>query len=99
VYDAPLLVEVGAHRGLDALIVVSASESAQIARAQARDGMSAEQARARVTAQLPLARKVEVADYVIDNDGTPEELRARVLAVHEAILARFAPDAATGARS
>jgi dephospho-CoA kinase len=89
VYDAPLLVEVGAHRGLDALIVVSASEATQVARAQARDGMSPEHARARVAAQLPLARKVEVADYVIENDGTLDQLRARVRDVHEAIVTRF----------
>jgi len=102
VYDAPLLVEVGAHRGLDALIVVAASEAHQVARAQARDGMTEEQARARIAAQVPLARKMEVADYVIDNDGTPEQLVQRVRAVHEAILARFglgAADAGRGAGS
>jgi dephospho-CoA kinase len=93
VYDAPLLVEVGAHRGLDALIVVSANEAQQVARAGTRDGMAEEQTRARIAAQLPLARKVEVADYVIDNDGTLEQLEQRVRAVHEAILARFAPSA------
>lgn len=97
-YDAPLLVEVGAHRGLDALIVVSASEAEQVARAQARDAMSEAQARARIAAQLPLARKVEVADYVIDNDGTLEQLEQRVRAVHEAILARFGLGAAGAGR-
>ena len=96
VYDAPLLVEVGAHRGLDALIVVSASEAQQVARAQARDGMAEDQARARIAAQLPLARKVEVADYVIDNDGTLEQLEQRVRAVHEAILTRVAAGAPAG---
>lgn len=89
VYDAPLLVEVDAHKGLDALIVVAADEATQVARAVLRDGLSEEEARRRIAAQLPLARKIEVADYVIHNDGTLEELAARALAVHHAILQRF----------
>lgn len=89
VYDAPLLVEVGAHRGLDALIVVSATEGTQIARMRARDGASEHDARQRIAAQLPLARKVEVADYVIENDGTLEALEQRTRDVHQQILERF----------
>jgi dephospho-CoA kinase len=89
VYDAPLLVEVGAHRGLDALIVVAASEADQVARARARDGVDEVAVRARIAAQLPLAQKTAVADYVIDNDGSLEDLQRRVRDVHAAILARF----------
>ena len=89
VYDAPLLVEVGAHRGLDALIVVAAAEALQVARARARDGMDEAQARQRIAAQLPLARKIEVADYVLQNDGTLQALEQQVREVHQKILARF----------
>jgi dephospho-CoA kinase len=89
VYDAPLLVEVGAHRGLDALIVVAASEATQVARAQVRDGAEEAAVRARIAAQLPLAQKTAVADYVIDNDGSLDDLQRRVREVHAAILARF----------
>jgi dephospho-CoA kinase len=92
VYDAPLLVEVGAHKGLAALIVVAASEANQVARLAARDGLSEAECRQRIAAQLPLARKVEVADYVIDNDGTLAELEQRTRAVHAQILERFALD-------
>ena len=98
VYDAPLLVEVGAHRGLDALIVPPPPPPTQGARAVARDGMDEAHARARIAAQLPLARKVEVADYVIANDGSLEELRGLVRATHQAILERFGlADGAAGA--
>ena len=90
VYDAPLLVEVGAHRGLDALIVVAADEPTQIARVLARDDLTPEQARQRIAAQLPLARKIEAADYVIWNEGTLEQLADRTREVHTAILERFA---------
>jgi dephospho-CoA kinase len=89
VYEAPLLVEVGAHKGLDALIVVAASEDAQIARASTRDGLAVEEVRQRIAAQLPLARKVEVADYVITNDGTLEQLEAATRNVHSRVLERF----------
>jgi dephospho-CoA kinase len=89
VYEAPLLVEVGAHKGLDALIVVAAAERTQIARAEARDGLESEQARQRIAAQLPLARKLEVADYVIENDGSLDALAHATREVHARILERF----------
>jgi dephospho-CoA kinase len=89
IYDAPLLVEVGAHKGLDALIVVAADEATQIARLLSRDGMAQADARQRIAAQLPLARKLEVADYVIHNDASLAELEQRTVAVHREILARF----------
>lgn len=89
VYEAPLLVEVGAHKGLDALIVVAATEGTQIARAEVRDGLEAEETRQRIAAQLPLARKLEVADYVIENDGSLDALAQATREVHERILERF----------
>ncbi len=89
VYDAPLLVEVGAHRGFDALIVVAADEATQVARAVTRDRADEQETRRRIAAQLPLARKIEVADYVIQNDGSLQELEHRTLAVHREIMRRF----------
>ena len=89
VYEAPLLVEVGAHKGLDALIVVAAGEAAQVARAAARDALAAEAVQQRIAAQLPLPRKVEVADYVIANDGTLAELEQAARDVHAKIVQRF----------
>jgi dephospho-CoA kinase len=69
IYEAALIVENNLHRDLAALIVVAVDEESQIARLMARDGIDEEAARARVAAQLPLADKVAVADYVIDNSG------------------------------
>ena len=89
VYEAALIVETGLHQGMAALIVVSASEPAQVQRAVARDAMTEEAARARIAAQLPLSQKTAVADYVIENEGDLSTLRARTLAVHEALLQRF----------
>jgi len=77
VVDSPLLIETGAHRGFPTVVVVSASPATQIARLLAR-GMSEQDARARLAAQMPLEDKVVVADVVLDNEGTEEELEAQV---------------------
>jgi dephospho-CoA kinase len=89
VYEAALLVENGSYRMMQALVVVAAHEPTQIARVMSRDGLDEPGARARIAAQLPLEKKIAVADFVIWNDGTREELAAKVRDVHEALLARF----------
>jgi dephospho-CoA kinase len=89
VYEAALLVENGTHRMMNALVVVAASKETQLARVMSRDGLGAEEARARIAAQLPLAKKIEVADHVIWNDADLDTLRERTEAVHRALLARF----------
>lgn len=89
IYEAALLVEKGTHRMMNALIVVTASEATQIERVCARDGLDENDARARIEAQLPLADKVRVADYVIENEGSLEQTRERTLEVHRALEARF----------
>lgn len=89
IYEAALLVENRSQSLMGALIVVAASEATQIARVRARDGLEEEAARARLRAQLPLEDKIAVADYVIDNEGSLDEVRARTLEVHRALLARF----------
>jgi dephospho-CoA kinase len=68
-YEASLLVERGLTDLFRPLVVVAADERQQIARARARDGLSAKDAEARLRAQLPLADKLAQADYVIQNDG------------------------------
>jgi dephospho-CoA kinase len=77
-YEASLLVEAGRVGDFDGLVVVTASPEAQLARAVARGGLTPEQARARIAAQLPLADKVRVATHVIDNDGELSSTRAQV---------------------
>jgi dephospho-CoA kinase len=78
VYEAALLVENGLADAFDGLIVVTAPLVAQLARLLARDGMTEPEARARLSAQLPAAEKVALADFVLDNAGALDELRAQV---------------------
>jgi len=84
-YEAALIVENGLHHGLDGLIVVTAPVEEQIVRLAARDGMAEREARARIAAQLPAPEKVKVADFVIENTGAPELLRAQVSRVVDAL--------------
>jgi dephospho-CoA kinase len=78
VYEAALIVENGLQRGMDGLIVVTAPAEAQIDRLRRRDGMSEEEARARIAAQLPAGEKARQATVVIENAGSEAELAAMV---------------------
>lgn len=88
-YEAALLVENGLHRNMHALVVVSLDELTQLARIMLRDQLSEAEARARIAAQAPLANKLAVADFVIDNGGPLTALDERVAAVHRDLLSRF----------
>lgn len=72
-YEAALIVENGAADAFRPLVLVACPEDVQIARLLARPGTSAEDVRARIRAQKPLAEKKAVADFVIDTGGTLEE--------------------------
>ncbi len=89
IYEGALLVETGAHKGFSALIVVSAEESVQRLRLIARDGFTVHEANARIDAQLPLERKVAVADYVVTNNGDLEGTRRQVDEIHVQLVSRF----------
>jgi dephospho-CoA kinase len=73
VVDAALLVETGAHRRMDKLIVVTATEAQQVERLGRRTGAAPQEARGILSAQMPLAEKLNVADFIIRNEGTLEE--------------------------
>jgi dephospho-CoA kinase len=77
-YEASLLVETGRHRDFDGLVVVTADEEQQLARVQARDRSTREQALARLRAQMPAAEKRRVATHLIDNSGDLEGTRRQV---------------------
>ena len=77
--DSAILIEKGMHERYRPLVVVACSREEQVGRVMVRDGLSKEEAEARVNSQLPLLDKVRVADYVIWNDRPRERLRAEVL--------------------
>ncbi len=75
VIDAALLVETGAYREVDQLVVVHATEAEQIDRLRKRGGGEREEALRIVSAQMPLEEKLKVADMVIRTEGSLEETR------------------------
>jgi dephospho-CoA kinase len=78
VYEAALIVENGLDKGMDGLIVVDVPEELQLTRLRARDGLTEPEARARLAAQLPAARKRERATFLIENHGSETDLEAQV---------------------
>ena len=77
VLDIPLLFENGLEAGMKAVILAYAPEEVQIERLIRRNGLSRQDARARLAAQLPIEEKVARATYVIDNGGPLEATRAQ----------------------
>ena len=77
VQDVPLLVETGQAASYDLVLVVEADPETRIARLVGR-GMTAQDARARIAAQATDEQRRAVADVVVDNSGTPEQLAAQV---------------------
>lgn len=74
VHDVPLLFEGGFYRSCDANVLVVAEPALRIARLAAR-GLQAADVERRMAAQIDPGRAAELADYVIDNDGSLEALR------------------------
>jgi dephospho-CoA kinase len=77
VIDAPLIVELGDHREMDKLIVVTTTQTQQIERLKDRDGAKPEEALRILSSQMPLEEKVNLADFVIRNEGSLEETKKR----------------------
>jgi dephospho-CoA kinase len=78
VQDVPLLVETGQADRYDLVVVVEAPEQLRVRRLARDRGMPAEQARARMAAQATDEQRRAVADVVLVNDGTTDDLRAKV---------------------
>jgi len=87
VHVVPLLLESPGYRDrVDRVLVVDASEQAQLARVRARSGLSADEVRAIMRTQVSRAERLAGADDVIDNSGSLEALRKQVGALHQKYL-------------
>jgi dephospho-CoA kinase len=82
VVEAALLIEAGAAKDFDKIVVVTCTAEQKIARYAQRARISLEAAGAEVArrsaAQLSDEEKARHADFVIDNSGTPEETQQQV---------------------
>ncbi|GAA4040390.1 dephospho-CoA kinase [Nonomuraea soli] len=88
VYDVPLLTENKLAPLYEVVVVVDASEATRIARLAEHRGMAGEEARARIAAQATREERLAVADVVISNEGSLEELERQVSELWERLTAR-----------
>jgi dephospho-CoA kinase len=87
VVEAALLLEAGAAKRFDRLIVVTVDDEQRVARFAARQKLDLEAARKevarRMAAQIPEAEKAKAADFVVDNSGALAQTREQVQRVWE----------------
>jgi len=82
----PLYAESESYHWVDRVLVVDAAEETQIARVMQRDGIAREAAEAILSSQISRPARLALADDVIVNEGTLDELAARVHRLHSTYL-------------
>ena len=93
VLDIPLLYETRrggtasrANAGADAVVVVYAPRELQISRQLERNDYGRAEAERRVDSQIPIDRKRDLADHVIDNSGSLEDTERQVAALYALLV-------------
>jgi len=78
IYEVPLLFEAGVDKRVDKIIVVTVDRNTQIARLKKRNGLSRAEALRRIRSQMPLAKKIQRADHVLNGTLPRPSLRKQV---------------------
>ena len=78
IYDVPLLFEAGVDKRVDKIIVVTADRKTQIARLKKRNSLSRAEAIRRIRSQMPLAKKIQRANHVLQGTLPRPSLRRQV---------------------
>lgn len=87
VVDAALLFEMGLGENMDYVIAVVAPDEVRLQRLLAQ-GMSEEEAKARMASQMPQEEKAKRADFVVDGSASFEEVRGELCEIASALLER-----------
>jgi dephospho-CoA kinase len=90
VVEAALIFESGFDKDLDRVIVVVAEEETCTRRIMARDHLSASEVAGRMRAQMSPTLKARRADFVIENNGSIDELRSRIVFI-DRLLQQMVP--------
>ncbi|RAY16459.1 dephospho-CoA kinase [Actinomadura craniellae] len=88
VFDVPLLAENGLAPVYAVVVVVDVPVETQLERLVSRRGMPEEDARARIAAQATREQRLAIADHVIDNSGSLDDLDTRVEEVWAKLVAQ-----------
>lgn len=86
VIDAPLLVEAGLAGLVDKLVVVKCSKTKQVERCGKKFCLKKAEVLKRIASQIPLRRKMAMADHVIENSGTKLKTKKQVRKLWEEML-------------
>lgn len=74
VVDVPLLFEINMEKEVDKILLIYASKEIQLKRIMERDGRTREEAVKIISSQMPLYKKREKSDYIIQNNDSLEKL-------------------------
>jgi dephospho-CoA kinase len=86
IVDAALMIETGGYKMFHRIIVVTCDPAHQVSRLITRDGLTEEEARARIASQMPMEEKLKLANYAIDASRTLEHTREQVEAIYRDLL-------------
>ncbi|WP_271852339.1 dephospho-CoA kinase [Planococcus maritimus] len=81
IMDIPLLFESKLQHMVDKILVVSVSEQEQLKRLMERNGLTEQEAKARIASQLPMSVKEEGADEVLDNNGSIADTKRQLMRI------------------
>jgi len=88
VVDAPLLIEAGLAESVDELVVVTCPKDEQVRRCVSKFGIDKEEVLKRIKNQIPLRKKIKMADHVVDNSGPKAGTRKIVKKIWRQIVWR-----------
>ncbi len=89
ILDAALLIEAGHHNRVDKLIVVYLNNDTLIKRLRKRDSLSFADAKKRLDSQMSLDEKAKLANFVIDNSKSPDEVEKQVSEIYKKLIAEL----------
>jgi dephospho-CoA kinase len=87
VKEAALLLNKGRPDGLDVVVIVTAPERERIDRVKSRDAVSDDEVKARLENQPDFSKLTHLADYVINNSGSEEELKSKARELYRQLTA------------
>ena len=87
IVDAPTLIENDLHKEMDYVILVWVDSNTQLQRVRSRDSLSREDAINRINAQMPLERKKDFANIIIENNDTLVKTKVQVESLIEFLKA------------
>ncbi|MFH1247612.1 MAG: dephospho-CoA kinase [Candidatus Omnitrophota bacterium] len=85
VLDAPLLLEAGLRSLVTKLVVVTVKRSLQIQRLQKKLPLSRKEINLRIKSQVPIRKKIQSADFIIDNNRNKNELKKKVMLIRRSL--------------